>query len=67
MFDIVCFQTINYDANINTIQNHFGKHTNYSQSFLTCLFQLNPFLSCIMKENLLGLPIVNRIDGLETH
>jgi hypothetical protein len=43
------------DANNNTIQNHFGKHTN-SQSFLTCLFQLNPFLSCIMKENLLGLP-----------
>jgi hypothetical protein len=44
-----------YDANINTIQNHFGKHTN-SQSFLTSLFQLNPFLSCKMKENLLGLP-----------
>jgi hypothetical protein len=51
----VSFQTINYDANVNTIQNHFGKNTN-SQSFLTCLFQLNPFLSCIMKENLLELP-----------
>jgi hypothetical protein len=51
----VCFHTINYDANIKTIQNHFGKHTN-SQSFLTSLFQLNPFLSCIMKENILGLP-----------
>jgi hypothetical protein len=25
-------------------------------SFLTCLFQSNPFLSCFMKENLLRLP-----------
>ena len=36
------------------IQNNFGRHTN-SQSFLTCLFQLNPFLGYIIKENLLGL------------
>ena len=43
----VCFQTTNYDANINAFKNRFPVFTN-SQSFLTCLFQLNPFHSVYM-------------------